>query len=679
MRLNASLLLLCLLSACVPWSEELLTTFEPLPDAGPDTISGCSGELDSDDDGIDDRLEGLGDVDADGLPNAGDADSDGDGVLDRTERRSESPCGPADTDGDGTPDFLDPDSDNDGVRDAQEHRAGTDATREDSDGDGFLDIIELAAVRCSRPEGAQVDGPICATDPLATPDPNDYYVVLRTPPSETPPTEPEVVERYLFQTSLNQVDFYLLVESGDATRLLLREDEATPPRMDGACPPTSGEATLGHDFLTSLAEAFSAPSDNGSARRSDVRVGIGLFSDFPALPTDFPGASGFPLRLFGGRNGDANQPGSVPFVSAATIREVDADLGVLNLTPGSLTPLFVRDGLSNGVPDLAETLQNIPFMPSMNWHQSALEALYALTTRRPISWTDTQYESGMRQHTWPAGSIAAPACLGTEEASRGHACFRPESRPVILVLGSAPMYEFPGEMPDDWPTASAGSPLLRTYGSAVPSAHSPNETIAALRSIGARVMSIVPRRPGSSIEDLPSAQYEALARETGAVLDPGTPAEEPLSFSYPLTYEAETSPARLCPPTRGDIEEIRTWTLDAIAKLTENVRQDITLRFDSHPDNPEARSITDFLYEARPEPGPGFDPARGEATDTAYEALLPGTNAPFAIGFHNLRTDLENEIRLYRGRISVRGDEATELDARELYIVIPADSTRVLL
>jgi len=68
----------------------------------------------------------LADADADGIADINDLDDDNDGIPDTVE-------GTADTDGDGIPDSLDLDSDNDGITDALE------AGGADADGDGVID------------------------------------------------------------------------------------------------------------------------------------------------------------------------------------------------------------------------------------------------------------------------------------------------------------------------------------------------------------------------------------------------------------------------------------------------------------------------------------------------------------------------------------------------------------
>ena len=113
-------------------------------DAVPDWIDDLFGpgpDTDSDGDGIDDLTEGLGDSDADGIPDLGDLDSDNDGWTDTEE-------GAVDTDGGGSMDFRDTDSDNDGVSDSIEGFVDSDADGTpdlrdfDSDNDGIDDYTE---------------------------------------------------------------------------------------------------------------------------------------------------------------------------------------------------------------------------------------------------------------------------------------------------------------------------------------------------------------------------------------------------------------------------------------------------------------------------------------------------------------------------------------------------------
>ena len=101
-------------------------------------------DTDSDNDLIDDKIEGTSDQDTDTKGNWLDDDSDGDGIDDKTETA-------ADADGDTKGNWLDLDSDEDGIEDKTEGTADPDGDTkgnwldDDSDGDGILDKTETAA------------------------------------------------------------------------------------------------------------------------------------------------------------------------------------------------------------------------------------------------------------------------------------------------------------------------------------------------------------------------------------------------------------------------------------------------------------------------------------------------------------------------------------------------------
>jgi len=88
------------------------------PDYDNDGIANVD-DLDDDNDGIPDAIEGFGDADGDGIPNNLDLDSDNDGIQDILE------AGGADANGDGRIDIV-----------------GTDFDAADADDDGIMDIID---------------------------------------------------------------------------------------------------------------------------------------------------------------------------------------------------------------------------------------------------------------------------------------------------------------------------------------------------------------------------------------------------------------------------------------------------------------------------------------------------------------------------------------------------------
>ncbi len=98
-------------------------------------------DLDSDANCLADAIEGSGDLDTDGLIDASDPDDDGDEILDAYEIGDG--CGVPDADDDGTPDYLDDDSDGDGLADLYEGGVNSDAAApQDTDGDGTSDYLD---------------------------------------------------------------------------------------------------------------------------------------------------------------------------------------------------------------------------------------------------------------------------------------------------------------------------------------------------------------------------------------------------------------------------------------------------------------------------------------------------------------------------------------------------------
>ncbi|WP_374755141.1 hypothetical protein [Arcicella aurantiaca] len=126
-------------------------------------------DIDDDNDGVLDTVEGTIDTDGDGIPNNRDLDSDNDGIndvreangvdtnndgiADGTPNAQGSPAGgaltPPDTDGDGVKDMFDLDSDNDAQSDLVEGGSNAiDADKDgvaegpDADGDGIVDSVD---------------------------------------------------------------------------------------------------------------------------------------------------------------------------------------------------------------------------------------------------------------------------------------------------------------------------------------------------------------------------------------------------------------------------------------------------------------------------------------------------------------------------------------------------------
>lgn len=175
-------------------------------------------DLDMDDDGIPDAVEGIGDTDGDGTPDFMDTDSDNDGIPDLNEEQNipalsgidsdgdgiddaldvdqtggadangdgvDDALSPSDQDGDSVPDYLDDDTDDDGIADATEGAGDADSDgvpnyRDldsdndgipdelepfDSDGDGADDYVDLDSDNDGIPDSVESNGlPLIDTD-----------------------------------------------------------------------------------------------------------------------------------------------------------------------------------------------------------------------------------------------------------------------------------------------------------------------------------------------------------------------------------------------------------------------------------------------------------------------------------------------------------------------------------
>jgi hypothetical protein len=210
--------------------------------------------VDSDGDGVADNLEGMGDTDGDGRPNAMDDDADGDGFLDTDEARRQYAgfdaqarpaiaCGaPADgCDTDSIPNFLDTDSDDDGLSDAEEREARTNPCSGDTDGDMVPDLTERAAM--SNP-----------LDPTSEPPAGSLYVTLPHSTPENP--RPHQFREFEFQTRIRAADIMFFVD-------------------------TTGSMQRTIDTLRMTLSSRIIPGAVAALSGGDVRYGVADFRDVP--------------------------------------------------------------------------------------------------------------------------------------------------------------------------------------------------------------------------------------------------------------------------------------------------------------------------------------------------------------------------------------------------------------
>lgn len=578
-------------------------------------VGGCVGALDTDGDGIADQAEGDRDSDGDGVPNFQDEDSDGDGFLDSDEARTDDPCSPADSDGDGIPDFLDEDSDNDGLSDAREGEIGTRPDMIDTDGDGVTDLGEV--------EGSGTD-PLDDTDTIPE---DDFFVVL--------PYMGDRAERTLrFGTDIKIADVFFLVD------------------MTGSM---QGERTNLIDGLLDV--IIPGIEDNVP----DVHFGVAGFDDYPT------GCYGSDQEEYMADGRTLDVALDLPYYLLRRIGPPDADVGQWSISGASASSCpdnpAVRDigiieGGPNGRADILEAVEGLPCHFGFDGPESYTSALWATATGNGLSWPGSDQTCSLRIRTSPftvreveidvmteAGSIPAANCPTSPDSGNpvGYPCFRPGALPIVLMVGDAPFHNGPGN------SAPYDSP-------AIPDAPSYAQARDALSGIGARVLGIY-----SGGDNDARGEYRRIARDTGAVRADG----------QPLVFDID-----------DDGTGLSDTVVDAVAELVGGTPQDVNTRQENVPGNPDDFDATQFMKAIVPVEGftPGGAPGGYDSkNDTTFFGVIPGTMVEFSIDFWNDVREPADTAQIFEARIIVVGNGVTDLDSRNVYIVVPPEGGTILI
>ena len=186
------------------------------------------------------------------------------------------------------------------------------------------------------------------------------------------------------------------------------------------------------------------------------------------------------------------------------------------------------------------------------------------------------------------------------------------------------------------------------------------ETIAALRGIGARVISVV-NRAGA-----PPLGYGEVATDTGTVRADGTP----------LTFSIASGGTGLS-----------TAVVDAVAQLVGGTPQDVSTTTENVPGNPDEFDATLFIKSIVPFEGYGADGVPGprpgisytSRDETTFYQVIPGTEVEFTVDFWNDVRPPAATAQVFRARIVVVGNGVARLDERQVYIIVPPEGGTILI
>ncbi len=264
--------------------------------------------------------------------------------------------------------------------------------------------------------------------------------------------------------------------------------------------------------------------------------------------------------------------------------------------------------------------------------ESHVEALFQTALAYGGSW---RHEG--RSHAIPPKTC--PVVPDDPRPRRGYPCFRPGALPIVVMVSDAPWHNGPGGS-----AAYAGiSPPPATFAQA----------LEAMQSIGARFLGVTVGGGGRG-------EMSEMARMTGTVDLSGTP----------LVYDAPS----------GTVSD---RIVEGIGTLAGGVKQNVSTRKENVRGNPDEFDATLFIEAIVPQEGYGSSGAAGTGYDskdeTTFYGVVPGTQVAFRVDFANRVRMPAESAEIFRARIIVVGNGVTDLDARNVYIVVPPEGALVLL
>lgn len=612
--------------------------------------------IDADGDSISDvhenRSEGAN-TDADAYPDYLDYDSDGDGIADAIEAGDNSlDTLPIDTDQDGIADFRDLDADGDTLPDAYE--LGPDDQPVDSDGDGANDFLDVDADGDTIGDGddgiedTDGDGQRNFRDLDSDGDGIADAIEAGDAKLDTAPFDSDIDGTPDF-LDLDSDDDHLLdgdedkngngiVDPGESDPTKADTDgDGTPDLVEviaGSDPADPNETIPDGDFYFVL--PHQGPGANGTLDFStQVKKADVFFS------MDTTGSFGEEIAAVQ----DALEQIIVPGIAAVV---PDAAFGVGRFEDMPIEPFGLPGDkpyqlLQELTTDITKVTAGLALLPpaagGLDTPEAGFEALY-------------QWASGVGMPAFGYPAFAPPGIGGVG--------FRKDALPIIIQI------------------TDAASHTKTDYNSAIPGAHSRDDTVAALGLIGARVIGIDSLENEGSPED-PRAQLEDLAIATKAIIPPNK-----------MTLKCHTGVAgaprdpvmvnneQMCPVVFDVLPDgtgLGTLIVDAVAQLATFGVLDISTEPKGDTVGLKGEVVTpgfttaDFIESIKPvPPAPMGSTIEGDV----FVGVTPGSTVTFQVnGFNAFQPCINGVDQLFSANVHVLGDAVTLLDVRKVYVIVP--------
>jgi hypothetical protein len=264
----------------------------------------------------------------------------------------------------------------------------------------------------------------------------------------------------------------------------------------------------------------------------------------------------------------------------------------------------------NDIASVQQAVDRLPLQGGRDGPEAMVEALYLSATGE-----------GM-------GAFAQPARCAPGTA--GAACFRRSGTRIVLTFSDAPSHQGPGDHD------------MYRRGSITPPPHNYDQTLAALRSIGAKVIGLYSGEvSGDGRRDL-----ERIALDTGAATAGGTP----------LVFDIGTNggflAASVIEGTRTLVDEVPI-DLDLVVEDVEGDAFDTT------------RFVTEIVaVSATPRDG-------ATIVGDRFDNVRPGTRIAFSIRLANQLVPQTSVPQEFLMRVVLRGDSVTRLRENLVRIIVP--------
>lgn len=304
-----------------------------------------------------------------------------------------------------------------------------------------------------------------------------------------------------------------------------------------------------------------------------------------------------------------------------------------------------------------------------DWPEAAMEGLYQVATGQGLS---TPSPTNVPPHTGGVGGVS----------------FRPGTMPVVVTITDA-MFHAPGEntvCPDNTAVTTA-------YNAAVTAvAHTRAQTKTALNNICARAVGVASIESGLSLTCTGQPDLEDFATATGARVPPVAwdIAARPAGCAAGQCCTGINGIGRapdgdgLCPlvfRVSSDGTGLGTSIVTGIRMLTRfatfdvtSERDGVTTSIDGTP-LPTPHTTADFIKQVTPTgytlpPAPPVVPAPTFDT-TTFRRVTPGTGVQFDVRAFNDFVPQTADAQIFRAVIRVVAGGCTDLDQREVLILVP--------